>query len=85
MTEKVSEGDRSSPTLEDSCFNIISQIEKKADFVHSVAEQYVRDADQEHNQDLAQLWTTIKEDEKRHIRMLKEQLAREVREGSFFK
>lgn len=30
--------------LEDSTFNVITQIEKKADFLYSSVEKYIRDA-----------------------------------------
>ena len=36
--------------LEDSTFNVITQIEKKADFLYSSVEKYIRDAEKERQQ-----------------------------------
>lgn len=67
--------------LEDSTFNVITQIEKKADFLHSSVEKYLRDAEKDSKPELAKLWTAIKEDEQNHLKMLREALVREVKES----
>lgn len=67
--------------LEDSTFNIISQLEKKADFLYTSVEQYIRDAEKDSKPELAKLWNTIKEDEQNHLRMLREELFREAKEN----
>jgi hypothetical protein len=67
--------------LEDSTFNIISQLEKKADFLYSSVEKYVRDAEKDSKPELVKLWNTIKEDEQKHLRMLREELVREAKEN----
>jgi hypothetical protein len=72
-----------SHSLNDSCFNIVSQIEKKADFLHTVVEQYIRDAEKENKPHLLNLWNSIKQDEQKHMMALKEELSREIREGPF--
>jgi hypothetical protein len=74
MTEITKQG----ALLEDSTFNVISQIEKKADFLFSSAEKYVRDAEKDNKPELIKMWNTIKEDEQKHLRMLREELIREV-------
>lgn len=63
----------------DSTFNVISQIEKKADFLHTAYEEYVRDAEKDGRPELAKLWSAVKDDEQKHLKMLKEELMREVR------
>ncbi len=67
--------------LEDSTFNIISQIEKKADFLFSSVEKYVRDAEKDNKPELVKMWNTIKEDEQNHLKMLREELIKEVKEN----
>ncbi len=67
--------------LEDSTFNVITQIEKKADFLYSSVEKYLRDAEKDSKPELAKLWTAIKEDEQNHLKMLREELVREVKEN----
>jgi hypothetical protein len=66
--------------LEDSTFNVISQIEKKADFLHSSVEKYLRDAEKDNKPELAKIWNSIKSDEQNHLKMLREELVKEVRE-----
>ena len=66
--------------LEDSTFNVITQIEKKADFLYSSVEKYIRDAEKDSRPELIRLWTSVKEDEQNHLRMLREELVRAVRD-----
>ena len=73
--------EKSRALLEDSAFNVITQIEKKADFLYTSVEKYVRDAEKDNKPELIKLWSTIKEDEQNHLKMLREQLVREVREN----
>lgn len=67
--------------LEDSTFNIITQIEKKADFLFSSVEKYMRDAEKDNKPELVKMWTAIKEDEQNHLKMLREELIKEVKEN----
>ena len=66
--------------IEDSTFNVLSQIEKKAAFLYSCVEKYIRDAEKDNKPELIRLWTSVKEDEQNHLRMLREELVRAVRE-----
>jgi rubrerythrin len=77
MTETTN---KQSALLEDSTFNVITQIEKKADFLYSSVEKYMRDAEKDSKPELAKLWNTIKEDERNHLKMLREELVREAKE-----
>ena len=47
--------------LEDSTFNVITQIEKKADFLYSSVEKYIRDAEKDKKPEIVKLWSTMKE------------------------
>ncbi len=77
MTETTKRG----VLLEDSTFNVISQLEKKADFLYTSVENYVRDAEKDNKPELINMWNTIKEDEQNHLKMLREELVREVKEN----
>ncbi len=77
MTETTKRG----VLLEDSTFNVISQLEKKADFLYTSVEKYVRDAEKDNKPELIKMWNTIKEDEQNHLKMLREELVREVKEN----
>jgi rubrerythrin len=81
MTETTSTANEQGTLLEDSVFNIITQIEKKADFLHSSIEQYVRDAEKDNKPELVKLWTTIKEDEQNHLKLLRDELIKQVSEN----
>jgi hypothetical protein len=67
--------------LEDSTFNIISQLEKKADFLYTSVEQYIHDAEKDNKPELVKMWNTIKDDEQNHLKMLREELVREAKEN----
>ena len=67
--------------LEDSTFNVITQIEKKADFLFSSVEKYMLDAEKDKKPELIKMWNAIKEDEQNHLKMLREELIREVKEN----
>ena len=73
------------PLLEDSSYDIIHQLEKKADFLHSAIEMYIRDAEKDGKPELVKLWNTIKQDEQNHLRMLRQELIREVKEEGVLK
>jgi len=71
------------PPLEDSTYDIISQLEKKADFLYSAIEKYLRDAEKDGKPELVRLWNEIKEDEQKHLKMLREELVKEVKQDKF--
>jgi rubrerythrin len=71
------------PLLEDSIYDIIHQLEKKADFLYSAVNKYIRDAEKDNKPELLKLWSTIKEDEQNHLKMLRDELVREVKENKF--
>jgi len=71
------------PLLEDSTYDIIHQLKKESDFLYSAVEKYVRDAEKDGRPELLKLWNTIKEDEQNHLRMLREELVKEINEKKF--
>jgi glutamate mutase epsilon subunit len=71
------------PLLEDSVYNIIHQLEKKADFLYSAVDKYIRDVEKDNKPELLKQWSTIKEDEQNHLKMLRDELVREVKENKF--
>jgi hypothetical protein len=72
-------GDR--PLLQDSEYNVIKQLEKEADFLYSAVEDYIRDAEKDNKPELVKLWNTIKEDEQNHLRMLRRELIKEIKQS----
>ncbi|MDQ3885192.1 MAG: hypothetical protein M3239_07080 [Thermoproteota archaeon] len=42
---------------------------------------YVRDAEKDKSPELVKLWSTIKEDEQKHLKMLREELVKVVKEN----
>jgi hypothetical protein len=74
----------SKPLLEDSTYNIIHQLEKKADFLYSAVDKYMLDVEKDNKPELLKLWSTIKEDKQNHhLRVLRKELVREANEDKF--
>jgi hypothetical protein len=46
-------------------YNVIHQLEKKADFLYSAMEKYIRDAEKNNKPEVVKLRNTIKEDGKK--------------------
>ncbi|MDQ3852940.1 MAG: hypothetical protein M3299_08915 [Thermoproteota archaeon] len=71
------------PLLQDSEYNVIKQLEKEADFLYSAVEKYIRDAEKDNKPELVKLWNTIKEDEQNHLKMLRNELIKEIKQNEF--
>ena len=72
---------RDKPLLQDSEYNVIKQLEKEADFLYSAVEDYIRDAEKDNKPELVKLWNTIKEDEQNHLKMLRSELIKEIKQN----
>jgi tryptophanyl-tRNA synthetase len=68
------------PMLQDSEYNVIKQLEKEAD---SAVEKYIRDAEKDNKPELVKLWNMIKGDEQNHLKMLREELVKEIKQNKF--
>lgn len=73
---------RDKPLLQDSEYNVIKQL-KKTDFLYSAIEKYIRDAEKDNKPQLVKLWNTIKEDEQNHLKMLRNELIKEIKQNKF--
>jgi hypothetical protein len=51
-------------------YNIIRQLEKKADFPYSVVDKCISDAKKDNKPELLTLWSVVKEDKQKHPKML---------------
>lgn len=71
------------PMLQDSEYNVIKQLEKEADFLYSAVEKYIRDAEKDNKPELVKLWNMIKGDEQNHLKMLREELVKEIKQNKF--
>ena len=76
---KSHSGDK--PLLQDSEYNVIKQLEREADFLYSAVEDYIRDAEKDNKPELVRLWNTIKEDEQNHLKMLRSELIKEIKQN----
>ena len=72
---------RDKPLLQDSEYNVIKQLEREADFLYSAVEDYIRDAEKDNKPELVKLWNTIKEDEQNHLKMLRSELIKEIKQN----
>lgn len=66
--------------LEDSTFNMVTQIEKKADFLYSSVEK-LHSRCKDNKPELVKLRSTMKEHKQKHLKILHEHLVKEVREN----
>jgi hypothetical protein len=80
MTERMTSKGTNQP-MDNCCFDVMTQVEKKADFLYHAADTYIQDAQAANRPELAHLWNTIRQDEQRHFDMLKQELAKDVQEG----
>lgn len=69
--------------LESSIYNVIHQLEKKADFPYSAVDKYMPGTEKDNKPELVKLWSTIKEDEQNNLKMLRDELVMEVKEDKF--
>ena len=74
---------RDKPLLQDSEYNVIKQLKKEADFLYSAIEKYIRDAEKDNKPQLVKLWNMIKEDEQNHLKMLRNELIKEIKQNKF--
>ncbi len=72
---------RDKSLLQDSEYNVIKQLEKEADFLYSAVEDYIRDAEKDNKPELVKLWNTIKQDEQNHLKMLRSELIKEIKQN----
>lgn len=66
--------------MDNCCFDIMTQMEKKADFLYHVADTYIQDARAANKPELTHLWNAIKQDAFVHLAFLKQELAKGVQE-----
>jgi hypothetical protein len=69
--------------LQVSEYNVIHQLEKKADFLYSAMEKYIRDAEKDNKPELVKLWDAIKEDEQNHLKMLRNEPIKQINQNKF--
>ena len=70
-----------SPKILNSTYNILVALGTEANYLHSTVETYINDAKNEKNSKLVEVWNTIKQDNEKHLQMLKDSLQTEVKEG----
>jgi hypothetical protein len=62
MARNASSNNTNLPTLlDDSSYNITHQLEKKADFLYTAVQEYIRDAEEDNKPELIILWKKMKE------------------------
>ena len=79
MTQSTTAG-KESTGLDNTTYNIISALEREADFLYSTIETYIRDARNENRTDVEDLWKSIKESKRKNVQMLRQALQREAKQ-----
>ncbi len=60
--------------LDNATYDILSALGKDADFLYDDIDKYIRDAENENDSELVELWKTIGNDRQKHVDMLKDAL-----------
>ncbi len=81
MTQSSVEPDKSATGLDNTTYNLISALEREADFLYSTVGTYINDARKENRPQVEEIWKTMKEDKRKHIRLLREALSKEAAEN----
>ncbi|HKX20106.1 MAG TPA: hypothetical protein VJM74_00385 [Nitrososphaeraceae archaeon] len=79
------ESQNQNANLDNSTYNILVALGTEADFLHSTIETYISDAQRENKTELVEIWNAIKQDKQKHMKMLKDCLDKEVKEGELNK
>ena len=80
--QSSSSSQNASPTtgLENTTYNLISSLDQEAKFLYKTIDTYLEDARRERRADVEEVWKTIKEDKKKHVKMLREALSKDAKE-----
>ncbi len=78
MTQTSVEPNTSSSGLDNTTYNLISALEREADFLYSTVDAYIDDARKENRPQAEEIWKTMKQDKRKHIQMLREALSKEA-------
>lgn len=81
MTQSSEEPDRSLTGLDNTTYNLISAHERGADFLYSIVEIYIKGARRESRLQAKEIWKTMKDDKRKHVRMLRKALSKEATEN----
>jgi rubrerythrin len=66
--------------LENITYNLISALDQEAKFLYKTIDTYIEDARRERRTDIEEVWKTIKEEKKEHVKMLREALSKDAKE-----
>ena len=69
-----------STKLKNSKYDVLSALGREADFLYSTIDEYIQDAQNDGNTQLAELWNEIKQDKQRQLSRLLECLEKKAKE-----
>ncbi len=68
--------------LKNNSYNIVTALSEKSEAL-SIYDDFIEDAQDAESPECAELWQKIREDEERHVEMLKEHVEMLVQNGKF--
>ena len=71
--------------LDNTTYNLISALEKEADFLYTTVGTYMEDARRENRPEAERVWKEIRETKKKNVQMLREALANEAKQDRMTK
>jgi hypothetical protein len=81
MSQSSSQNGKESTGLDNTTYNLITALQKEADFLYSTVDTYISDARRENRANAEQVWTKLKETKMANVQMLKDALASEAEAG----
>jgi hypothetical protein len=79
MTQRSEQG-KDQTGLDNTTYNLISALEKEADFLYTTVGTYMEDARKENRPEAEEVWKAIKETKRKNVQMLREALANEAKQ-----
>lgn len=71
--------------LDNTTYNLISALEKEADFLYTTVGTYMEDARRENRPEAEHVWKEIRETKRKNVQMLREALANEAKQDRMTK
>ncbi len=68
--------------LKNNSYNLVTALSEKSEAL-SIYDDFIEDAQEADSHECAELWQQIREDEERHVELLKEHVEKLVQNGKF--
>jgi hypothetical protein len=81
MAQPSSQTGKESTGLDNTTYNLITALQKEADFLYSTVDTYISDARRENRPNAEHVWAKLKETKATNVQMLRDALSKEAEAG----